>query len=331
MLLKDKSSKDKGTLYHLKVLLNHKRVKLNNSKIPDFNAADDFFKISVSAHIISAAMQILNMSDIDDDLGPNDILSNDEWVKDEDDRQDGLYALCSKIVDKYVDFETDFTLSHTEKSDDDKVLEYASLVLSWGLLHMEFCDAIKEGDGLRVHRCWKYMFLFFKCTNRVNYSIEAFTLLAQHMFLLSERQAHQLLWCRFVNVHGLPARNIPCDLYMEHLNRISKEAVNHLKANKTLESLVRVSKVVGILEHISANFGEENEVTKRSGKHKVASQVTDIRRAVNVLTQECVFHYKPLRMHESFKSITRNPMSTLDHEKLSSWMYAQLQSLIHGF
>lgn len=71
-------------------MLNHKRVKLNNSKIPDFNAADDFFKIIVLAHIISAAMQVLNMSDIDSDLGSNDVLSNDEWVKEQEERRDGL-------------------------------------------------------------------------------------------------------------------------------------------------------------------------------------------------------------------------------------------------
>lgn len=196
---------------------------------------------------------------------------------------------------------------------------------------MEFSDAIREGDGFRVHRCWKYMFLFFKCTHRINYSIEAFTLLAQHRFLLSERQAHQLISCRFINVHGLPGRNIPMDLFMEHLNRIGKEAVHHLKANKSLQLLVRVGKVVGVLQHVVTTFEEENDVTKRSGKHKLVNQLTNIRKAVNVLTQRRVFHYEQERFHESFQSISRNPMRSLDHEHLSSWMYTLLQTLIHGF
>ena len=31
----------------------------------------------------------------------------------------------------------------------------------------------------------------------------------------------QLLWSRFVNVHGLPGHNIAGDLHMEHLNHIN--------------------------------------------------------------------------------------------------------------
>ena len=127
-------------------------------------------------------------------------------------------------------------------TDDDKVLEYSKLVFSCGLLYAEYCDAIKEGGGLRVVRCWRYMLLFFTRTQRKNYSIEAFSLLAQYHFLFSQRQVHQLVWGRFINVHGLPGRNIPCDLYMEHLNRVVKDVVHGLKANKTPEALVRVIK-----------------------------------------------------------------------------------------
>lgn len=75
---------------------------------------------------------------------------------------------------------------------------------------------------------------------RKNYAIEAFTLLSQYHFLYSKRQAQQLLWGRFVNTHGLPARNIPCDLYMEHLNRVCKDAVNGLHANKTPDTLEKL-------------------------------------------------------------------------------------------
>ena len=36
-----------------------------------------------------------------------------------------------------------------------------SEVLSLGLLLMEFEDAVKEGDGLRILRWWRYFLLFF--------------------------------------------------------------------------------------------------------------------------------------------------------------------------
>ncbi len=52
---------------------------------------------------------------------------------------------------------------------------------------MEFSDAIKERDGNRILRYWRYFMLLFKETQRSNYSSEAFTLLAQyHFFTVSK-------------------------------------------------------------------------------------------------------------------------------------------------
>ena len=38
---------------------------------------------------------------------------------------------------------------------EDGVYTYASALLNDGLLLLEFKDAIREGDGLRILRCWK--------------------------------------------------------------------------------------------------------------------------------------------------------------------------------
>lgn len=93
----------------------------------------------------------------------------------------------------------------------DKVQCYATELLSYGLLYTEFSDAIREGDGLRVLRCWRYLMLFFKAHRRYNYSIEAVNLLSQYHFFLTPRQAEQLLWSRFINTHGIPGRNIAAE------------------------------------------------------------------------------------------------------------------------
>lgn len=39
--------------------------------------------------------------------------------------------------------------------------EYAKEVLTHSLFYLEYKDAIREGDGIRVLRCWKYLLLFF--------------------------------------------------------------------------------------------------------------------------------------------------------------------------
>lgn len=77
------------------------------------------------------------------------MISEDDWLQSEDVRRDILYAVSSVIVKK---LKTDFIVKATIE-DDDKVLEYSLLHLSVGLLYMEFCDAIREGDGMRVLRC----------------------------------------------------------------------------------------------------------------------------------------------------------------------------------
>ena len=80
---------------------------------------------------------------------------------------------------------------------------------------------------LEIHVLW------FRSTGHTNYTIEAMTLLVQYYFLFTPRLAEQFIWGRFINTHGGLGRNIPAGLHMEHLNRICKQAVAHLGANKT--------------------------------------------------------------------------------------------------
>ena len=76
------------------------------------------------------------------------------------------------------------------------------------------------------------MLPMFINTGRKNYSIEALRFLYQYTYVLPPRQAVQLLYSRFVNVHGLPGHNIAADLHMEHLNAIAKGCVKALGVNK---------------------------------------------------------------------------------------------------
>lgn len=52
------------------------------------------------------------------------------------------------------------------------VLLYAREVLTLGLFYMEFHDAIREGDGERIIRCWRYLLLLFNVSHCTNYSVE---------------------------------------------------------------------------------------------------------------------------------------------------------------
>ena len=101
----------------------------------------------------------------------------------------------------------------------DGIFNYASAGLNDGLLLMEFRDAIHEGDGERILRCWKFMLPYFYATGHTKYALEAFHLLAHVHAAASPRLAHQIMWSRTVNTRGHQGQNIPVDLQMEHLNR----------------------------------------------------------------------------------------------------------------
>ena len=64
------------------------------------------------------------------------------------------------------------------------VYDYTTKVLSVGIFYLEFCDAIKEGDGERVLRCWKFLLPLFKGAGRKNYSLETLYFLNQYYFEL---------------------------------------------------------------------------------------------------------------------------------------------------
>ena len=61
-----------------------------------------------------------------------------------------------------------------------------------------FCDAISEGDGGRLIRCWKYSLMIMKKDGARGrkYALEGLNLLRQIYALLCPRDTHPLVWNR---------------------------------------------------------------------------------------------------------------------------------------
>ena len=121
------------------------------------------------------------------------------------------------------------------------MLEYNKRLLGLGCFYLEFSNAIKEGDGERVLRCWRYLLPLFKSSGRKNYSIEVLNMLCQYEYKLTPCQAQELIWSRFISTHNSWA-NIPGDLHQEHLNRVVKDAIRGLHSNKTEKAITRVAR-----------------------------------------------------------------------------------------
>ena len=75
-----------------------------------------------------------------------------------------------------------------------------------------------------------------------------------------------------MNIHGQIGRNIPCDLHMEHLNRVCKDAIKGVGASKSIVTIQRVGKVVGVLTEVTKIFDRNVlQCDVNYGTHKVAS------------------------------------------------------------
>ena len=130
---------------------------------------------------------------------------------------------------------------------------------------------------------WKFLLPIFKSTGRTNYSLEAFTVLAQYYYLLSPRMATQLAWSRTVNTYGRPGRNISCDLHLEHLNREVKNAFGGLSSNITKQSIKQIGKCINGISSITHSFDLVNSVPTPSGYHTTKPKIKDVKMVMEQL------------------------------------------------
>ena len=149
------------------------------------------------------------------DMPSNDVISTDVWTESAERRKDLLMGLTRDILNCYTDIAYHSSSVTGRNAERDRIHEHSVQLLSIGLMYIYSRDAIKEGDGNRVLRSWRYMLPIFIGSGRKNYAKEALMLIG-HQELLPGRLSQQMLWSRFVNVSGGKGKNIPADLHNEH-------------------------------------------------------------------------------------------------------------------
>lgn len=287
------------------------------------NACEDFFKVVIESHVLSAILKEFNMSSLDDTPSAS-CFDEKSMSLDSLERSKIVMSSVHGVVKKFTDLS--FGKSK-EPSGNDYVFNYACDVFTLGLFFLEFNDSVNEGDGLRILRCWRYLLLIFFAKKRKNYSYEAFRLLVQHDYLLSPRMAHQLIWSRTLNTHGRAGHNVPCDIHMEHLNALCKSAISGLGSNISEKSVDRVGRCISEVAKIAETFDSVNSVPIRSGKHNPRSRKKDVEKIIEQLTKYKVFQKIPERNHKHYKKYTSNVMKNVDLTKLQLWMTEKLQLL----
>ncbi len=103
-------------------------------------------------------MKMLGMSEMEEiptaDYAPN---GADTWMEPECERKKVLNHILDDLMQTFFSFTYNSSASHSQSSSslqEDKIYLYAKQALSFGLFYLEFRDAIKEGDGDRVLRCY---------------------------------------------------------------------------------------------------------------------------------------------------------------------------------
>lgn len=200
----------------------------------------------------------------------------------------------------------------------DGVFNYAS---DDGLLFMKLRDAIHEGDGPRIIRCWKFMLLYWKHAGHTKYAYEVIELISSIKAACSPRIAHELVWCRVVNTRGGAGNKIPADLFLEHLNRTLKDFVKSTGANVNTDTVVKASKSLKFLLNVTTHFDSISDIKPVSIHHTKASTKMDRDKILKQLASETrVFDYIPGRCHQTFKNIHPQISSHVDAKALIAWI-----------
>ena len=220
-LYQQSSARDHGTLGLFRCKLNRVTVKTDVKK--DVNATLDFFLTIVKGHLLAVACEILGISNLDSTINfPPSVIHGQARDKDK-----YIRSLSSQIVERCTLVDEAFTGENIVNTQDCKY-NYARVLCHYGALTMEFLDAWAEGDGERVFRCWRLFLPHFHASGRTKYSLQALHLQFQVKCMLSPQLAHEIMWHRFVNTKGGLGRNIPCDLYNEHVNKLIKQIIANM-------------------------------------------------------------------------------------------------------
>ena len=203
----------------------------------------------------------------------------------------------------------------------DDMYNYQMALLEYGMVIINFLDAISEGDGARVIRNWKFLLLYFQHDKgSQKYSLEALYLMFQVYALLSPKAAHHIVWNRFAKRKHSLGGNIPLDLALEFLNRIFKDAVKKLGPNANPRSISRICNAMNFTKKLTENFDGSMVLYKRSGKHARKSCGADLKKLVNELLLQNALTKTPGRSYSFYSGIKPSLLSDFDLQKCYGWI-----------
>ena len=160
----------------------------------------------------------------------------------------------------------------------DDVFSYNCALLQDGFLFLNFLDAVKEGDGPRIIRQYKYIMLYCKADgcHSPKYALECLYQFFLTHALLTPRDSTRFIWNRSVNNTFKIGNNIPLDLDVEHSNNFIKQAIKNLGPNITENAISRISNAESSTRAIISKVDDTIVRVARSGRHTQGSAERDL-------------------------------------------------------
>lgn len=233
------------------------------------------------------------------------------------------------------DVETTFSstipaMKKKQPDENDDMYNYQCSCLEYGMIVLNFFGAIKEGDGKRIVRCWKFQLPYLRNDpGSTKYSLEALNLVFQENALLSPRDAHRLMWNRSVCSKPGHGNNIPLDLSLEFHNRLLKEVVKKLGPNaNNPKSIDRYCRAVDGTKVVIENFDKEISLAKRSGIHVKTSIVHDLHKIVAELVSQKAFVWSPSRAYYYYSNFRTSLLENLDMQDMFKWINKHKKNIL---
>ena len=310
---------DQGTLYQLKNIIQRRNV-VSDPK-DNFNACSDFLNIILDAHITMAAATLLGCNTAED-ITLHHLIPSGQVPNSKLEQLRHIEVLARRVVERFAVYSVDACHLEDGATAPDGVLNYACSLMNMGLLARNLQDASHEGDGDRIIRCWRFLFLHYKAEGHTKYALEAFRLIADLEVMLSARRAHELKWNRTCSVRGGPGSNIPLDLQMEHLNKSFKTNISRFSSHISEATVKRVSTVTKEIDTICSIFDNTLGIKPQTSVSTGPNDNEDFLRIVRELEAAKVFTFMEKRCHRCFPTIARHPFLTLvnNMDKFHAWV-----------
>ena len=314
------SCSEYGTFYQLRNSIHCSNVvKL---PIDSFDDTHNFFTLVVEAYILVAAMKVFEMDSLEsvpsEKLVPEGANS---WMLEDNECQRMLDSQLLKVF-LLVNFIIRLPLTTILMTKCCYIPNIYLLLDVFLILGVLRCS--QKGDRSTI----------LISSGKKNCAVKSMHLLMQHDYLLSPREDGELVWSRFMNVRGCPGQNIPNDYIWNILNRVCKNAMTGLGANKTPQSISRISNALGTIIPVLDNFDDNNAVTLSSRHHNPKYAAKDLTILIDVLQKASVFANKGKQCHASFLK-PRNPLHSIASNDLTKrivdHIHFQILQFCHEF